>query len=123
MSLDHIWASCPEYNLQPLLDACNTHLASLTPGLFVKHTDLEGYLYQWTSLLSLARLDKALLPTKHQQSLKESLPQREWAIGSLLWLIWKHRNKEIYDEEDYVFRPVYLLDELQALFEDFHHSY
>ena len=123
MSLDHIWASCPEYDLSPLLDATNIHLSALTPGIYIKHTDLDGSLYQWFALLSLSRLDRALIPNKHHVALKEALPLREWAVGSLLWLIWKCRNKEIYDEEDYVFRPRHHLEELVRLFQDFHKSF
>ena len=74
LSLDHMWASCPEYDLGPLLDATNTHLSALTPGIYVKHTDLDGSLYQWFTLLSLTRLDCALAPTKHHLALKEAIP-------------------------------------------------
>ena len=53
MSLDHIWASCRMYDLAPLLDVTNARLSSLTPGIYIKHTDLDGSRFQWTSLLSL----------------------------------------------------------------------
>ena len=123
MSLDHIWASCPEYNLDPLLDATNARISTLTPGVYVKHTTLDGSLHKWTTLLSLSRLDHALVPAKYHSMLKEALPQCEWAFGSLLWIIWKYRNKEIYGDEDYIFHLASLLDELDGLFNDFHRSF
>ena len=44
MSLDHIWASCPKYDLGPLLAATNACLSSLAPGVYIQHTDLVGSL-------------------------------------------------------------------------------
>ena len=56
-------------------------------------------------------------------ALRDALHLREWTIGSLLWIIWKHRNKEIYDDEDYIFRPDSLTDALTAQFDDYHLSF
>ena len=69
MSVDHMWASCPAYNLRPLIDVTNTQLASITPGLYVKHTDLDGSCHQWMVLLTLTHLDRAIMPSYHQKTL------------------------------------------------------
>ena len=122
MSLDHIWSSCPSYDLCPLLDATNTHLSSIIPGVYIKHTDMDGSSLQWTSLLILHRLDVELLQPWHQDRLRDALPLREWTIGSLLWIIWKCRNHEIYGT-NYVFSPADALPALLAAFQDFHISF
>ena len=59
---------------------------------------------------------------KHQHTLKEMLPLREWTYGCYLWHLWKCRNKEIYDD-DYLFVPDSTLPQLLAMFDDFHNSY
>ena len=122
MSLDHIWSSCPAYNIRPLIDATNTQLSSITPRIYIKYTDLDGSSFQWSSLLSLQRLDWALVAKWHQNDLKENLPLREWTYGCLLWHLWKCRNKEIYDN-NYIFVPDSTLPQLLYMFKDFQNSY
>ena len=74
MSLDHLWSSCPAYDIKCLRDATNSRMTSLTPKFYVKYTDLDGSSMQWMTLLTLQRLDRALMEQKHQSSLKDMLP-------------------------------------------------
>ena len=122
MSLDHLWTSCPAYDVKCLRDATTSKLALLTPKIYVKYTDLDGSSMQWSTLLSLQRLDRALMLGKHQSTLKDMLPLREWTYRCYLWHLWKCHNKEIYDP-DYLFVPASTLPQLTAMFDDFHNSY
>ena len=35
---------------------------------------------------------------KAAKELRKSRPEREWAIGSYLWLLWTNRMKEVHGE-------------------------
>ena len=105
LSLEHVWASCPSYDLRPLFLVLYMHFQSLYPG---PAPSAQPWLWPspvWFPLLSLKSLDNMPgndLPLR--RALGKSRPKREWALGSFLWFIWKLRMKEVHDSS-YRFIP------------------
>ena len=98
LSLEHIWASCPSYDLRPCQFILHEHFHSLHPGA---SPSAQPWLWPsptWFPLLSLRSLDN--LPgtdPAQRRALGRSRSKREWALGSFLWFIWKHCMKEVHD--------------------------
>ena len=105
LSLEHIWASCLSYDLCSLLFVLYVHFQSLHPGLA---PSAQPWLWPspiWFPLISLRSLDNMLHNDPCiQHSLGKTRSQWEWALGSFLWFIWKHRMKEVHDSS-YRFIP------------------
>ena len=105
LSLEHVWASCPSYDLCPLFSVLYEHFQSLHPG---PAPSAQPWLWPspiWFPLLSFRSLDNMPMndpPLRH--ALGKSRSKREWALGSFLWFIWKHRMKEVHDSS-YHFIP------------------
>ena len=105
LSLEHVWASCPSYDLRPLFSVLYDHFQSLHPG---PAPSAQPWLWPspiWFPLLSLRSLDNMPMndsPLRH--TLGKSRRKREWALGSFLWFVWKHRMKEVHDSS-YRFIP------------------
>jgi hypothetical protein len=109
MSLAHVWASCPTYNLSPLFAVLYSefrHLSPVIPGRV--STSTRPWLWGtnvWYPLLALRSLDT--LPHYSdplKQLLGTSRRAREWALGSFLWYIWRQRMDEVHNTS-YRFRP------------------
>ena len=98
LSLEHIWASCPSYDLCSCFFTLCTHFQSLHPE---GTPSSQPWLWPpplWFPLLSLRSLDN--MPGNSlvlQRALGKSRSMREWALGSYLWFIWKHCMKEVHD--------------------------
>ena len=98
LSLEHIWASCPSYDLRPLLSILYDHFQSLHPGPALSAQPWLWPSPVWFPLISLRSLDN--MPANHpplRRTLGKSRSKREWAFGSFLWFVWKHRMKEVHD--------------------------
>ena len=123
LSLDHIFTGCISYDLKALMDCLLERLRIISPPLFLRSLRPdEWHPSLWYPLLALkavevgaARPSKACL--KPDQALATSRPQREWAIGTVLWFIWKKRMKELFASPTYVFiaDSCSAVDELRVL--------
>jgi ribonuclease HI len=109
MSLAHVWALCPAYNLSPLLAVLYSefrHLSPIIPG--TASTSTCPWLWGaniWYPLLALQSLDT--LPQysdPFKQQLGTSRRAHEWAQGSYLWYIWQQCMDEVHDTS-YCFCP------------------
>ena len=98
LSLEHVWASCPSYDLRPLLSILYEHFQSLHPGPALSAQPWLWPSLIWLPLLSLRSLDNMPLNNPPlRRALGKSRTKREWALGSFLWFVWKHRMKEAHD--------------------------
>ena len=98
MLLDHIWASCPAYDLSPLLLILYSRFMHLYrgPGLSTKPWKWPNPL--WLPILSFKALDNhPSLPIPARRRIGKSRAKREWAVGAFVWFIWKQRMKEVHD--------------------------
>ena len=114
LSLEHVWASCPSYDLQSCQLVLHEHFLSLHPGA---SPSAQPWLWPspiWFPLLSLRSLDNMPdIDPAVWHTLGKSWPKREWALGSFLWFIWKHCMKEVHDPS-YRFIPDLHADKLSA---------
>ena len=105
LSLEHIWASCPSYDLRSCQFVLHEHFHSLHSGA---SPSAQPWLWPspvWFPLLSLRSLDN--MPSNNpalRRTLGKSQSKREWALGSFLWFVWKHCMKEVHDSS-YRFVP------------------
>ena len=114
MSLDHIWAPCPAYDLSPLLLTLYSRFIHLYrgPGLSTKPWKWPNPL--WLPILSFKTLDNhPSLPIPTHRKIGKSRSKREWAIGAFLWFTWKQRMKEVHNP-NYRFIPELHSDALSA---------
>ena len=105
LSLDHIWTSCPSYDLCSLLFVLYSHYSSLHCGASLLAKPWLWPSPLWYPLLALCPLDNA--PTNDITlccTLGKSWARREWALGSFLWFMWKQHMKEVHDSS-YHFVP------------------
>ena len=105
LSLEHVWASCPAYDLCPCLFVLHTHFQSLHPGQALSTQPWMWPSPIWFPLISLQSLDN--MPSNDPtlwRVLGKMRSKREWALGSFLWFIWKQRMKEVHDSS-YCFIP------------------
>ena len=114
LSLEHIWASCPSYDLRSCQFVLHEHFLSLHPGT---SPSAQPWLWPspvWFPLLSLKSLDNMPgIDPANRRTLGKSRSKREWALGSFLWFIWKHRMKEVHDSS-YRFIPDLHADKLSV---------
>ena len=118
LSLDHLWTSCPSYNLDLLLLTLYSCFLSLHHG-----TGLSAKPWLWPSpiwylLLAFCSLDN--IPTNAAalcRTLSRTWAKREWALGSFLWFIWKQHMKEVHDSS-YCFIPELHVNALSATLYD-----
>ena len=114
LSLEHVWASCPSYDLRSCLFVLHEHFHSLHPGA---SPSAQPWLWPsptWFPLLSLRSLDNMpRIDPAHWRTLGKTRSKREWALGSFLWFIWKHRMKEVHDSS-YRFIPDLHTSQLSA---------
>ena len=105
LSLEHIWASCPSYDLRSCQLILHEHFRLLHPST---SPSTQPWLWPsptWFPLFSLRSLDN--MPSTdpaHWRVLGRSRSKREWVLGSFLWFIWKHCMKEVHDSS-YRFIP------------------
>ena len=114
MSLDHIWTSCPAYDLTPLLLILYSRFIHLYrgPGLSTKPWKWPDPL--WLPILSFKVLDNhPSLPVPTRRKIGKSRAKREWAIGAFIWFVWKQRMKEVHDTS-YKFIPELHCDSLST---------
>ena len=115
LSLDHLWSSCPSYDLRPLQLTLYSHFISLHngPGLSAKPWSWSP-LFSWYPLIAFRSLDTVPANTvKLRRTLGKSRSPREWALGSFMWYIWKQRMKEVHDPS-YHFIPDLHTDALSS---------
>jgi len=92
LTLLHIWTSCATHDLTPLLQTLRDRLPALPPAA-------PSWTRPWYPLLALRELESARrVGKKAAKELRKSWPEREWAIGSYLWLLWTNRMKEVHSE-------------------------
>jgi len=90
LTLLHVWTSCATHDLTPLLQTLRDHLPALPPTA-------PAWTHPWYPLLALRELENARrVGKKAAKELRKSRPEREWAIGSYLWLLWTNRMKEVH---------------------------
>ena len=114
LSLEHIWASCPSYDLRSCLFILHDHFHSLHPDASLSAQPWLWPSPAWFPLLSLRSLDN--MPSTdpaRRRILGKSRAKREWALGSFLWFVWKHRMKEVHDSS-YRFIPDLHTSQLSA---------
>jgi hypothetical protein len=102
LSLPHMWVSCPVYDLSPLQDVTNAHIASSRHGAFVNHDFVKDCADFWFPLLAFQEIETSLFFGCTRKILQRSRASREWAFGCYLWHIWRCRWAEIY-RPDFVF--------------------
>ena len=118
LSLEHVWASCPSYDLHSLLFVLYMHFHSLGPS---SAPSTQPWLWPspiWFPLLSLRSLDN--MPANDpslRRALGKSRSKREWALSSFLWFIWKHHMKEVHDSS-YCFIPDLHMEALNTTLSD-----
>src|SRR5260370_1115704 len=100
MSLDHIWAGCPLYRIDSLLDVLQTFFHDVSPSLSLDTTwpsHWGGSL--WFPLLAFRSLESPLcIPNKFLCSaLAKCWKRCVQALGQYLWLLWTYRMKEVHD--------------------------
>jgi len=55
--------------------------------------------HPWYPLLALKELEHPWqVGKKAAKELRKSWPEREWAIGSYLWLLWTNKMQEVHGE-------------------------
>ena len=118
LSLGHIWASCPSYDLWSCQMVLHDHFLSLHPSA---SPSAQPWLWPsptWFPLLSFRSLDNMPnIDPAHQRVLGKSCSRREWMLGSFLWFIWKHCMKEVHDSS-YRFIPDLHTGQLSATLVD-----
>ena len=118
MSLDHIWESCPSYDLKPLLLILYSHFIQLHRGDGLSTKPWKWPNPIWYPILSFKVLDNhPSTPTKLRRQIGKSRSKREWAIGAYVWFIWKQRMKEVHDTT-YKFIPELHCDALSSYLAD-----
>jgi len=116
MSLDHVWHSCPSYDLSPLMLTLSSRFEALHPDPEPSTSPLSWPRPFWYPLLALWSLDcDPINAVVLRRCLGRSRVRREWALGSFLWFVWKQRTKEIHDDT-YRFIPALHTDALEASF-------
>jgi hypothetical protein len=102
MSLAHVWASCPTYNLSPLFTVLYHRFCSLHPIIpGTISTSTHPWLWGsnvWYPLIAFRSLDTLphySIPLK--QLLGTSCRNREWALSSFLWYIWHQCMDEVHN--------------------------
>ena len=123
LSLDHIFTGCVSYDLTALMQSLEERLRIISPPLSLRSLRPDEWRPSpWYPLLALkavevgaARPSKAC--PKPDQALATTRPQREWAIGTTLWFVWKKRMKELFASPTYTFvaDSRNSVDELRAL--------
>jgi len=92
LTLLHVWTSCATHDLTPLLQTLRDRLPALPPAT-------PAWTHPWYPLLALRELENAWwVGKKAAKELRKSRPEREWAIGSYLWLLWTNHMKEVHGE-------------------------
>jgi len=122
LSLSHILVGCASYDLSPLATSLAERLQQVSPPLFHLRSlrPDEWHPFPWFPLIALKAVEyRAARPTKlcpkPSRALADSRGQREWAIGTFMWFVWKKRMKELFASPKFVFRVADCDDELRVL--------
>jgi len=92
LSLTHVWTGCRLHALLPLIHELQSHLPA-PPGW------APPWGHPWFPLLALKELESTcLVGKKEAKRLKANRPDREWVIGSYLWLVWTNKMREVHSE-------------------------
>jgi hypothetical protein len=124
LTLPHLWKSCPEYDLTPLLEVADKSIKDAsTPEMeLTGHPGLiqplgAGSLY-WLPLLAIPYLEKTQYSGHTAlNGLAKSRARRCNILGRMLWHIWKCRMKEIFDLT-YLFVPSASTDILSSILKE-----
>jgi len=90
MSLDHIWSGCDSYDMSTLLTTLWDFIMCSSPGqpLMITKDPCRWGHSLWHPLLALGTLEKPpCVNKKLAKKLKVSHSEREWVVGSYLWLV------------------------------------
>ena len=108
LSLAHILSGCALYDLSLLMASLAERLRVISPPLFGLRSlrPDEWHPSPWFPLIALKAVEyRAARPTKEcpkpSQALADSCGQREWAIGTFFWFVWKKRMKELFASPKY----------------------
>ena len=102
LSLAHILSGCDAFPISPLyLDILIPRLSGLAPSVSCRTmypdewSGPDGLL--WFPLLCLKSLEYSGPSRSERRQLNSSRSDREWAIGSFFWAVWKYRMKLIHE--------------------------
>jgi len=122
LSLDHILTGCGSYDLSLLVTSLAERLKEVSPPLLHLHSlrPDEWHPSPWFPLIALKAVEyRVARPTKGcpkpSRALADSHSQREWAIGTFLWFVWKKRMKELFASPKYTFYVADCVDEFCML--------
>ena len=102
LSLAHILSGCETFPISPLYhDILLPRLTELAPSvscrtMFPDEWSSRDGLF-WFPLLCLKSLEYSGPSRAERRRLNSSRPDREWAIGSFFWAVWKYRMKLIHE--------------------------
>ena len=102
LSLSHILSGCAAFPVSPLfLDILLPRLRELAPSVSFRTMFPDEWSSRdglcWFPLLCLKSLEYSGTSRAARRRLNSSRSDREWAIGSFLWAIWKYRMKLIHE--------------------------
>ena len=102
LSLAHILSGCDTFPISPLYhDILAPRLSDLAPSVSCRTmypdewSSPDGLL--WFPLLCLKSLEYSGPSRAERRQLASSRSDREWAIGSFFWAVWKYRMKLIHE--------------------------
>ena len=97
-SLYHLWTGCLSHQVAPLLGTLSTYLDLINPvSCILPSVEVTEWGHPWFPLLILKELEsKEVVGKKTAKKLKASRGNREWAIGSYLWLLWTNKMNEVH---------------------------
>jgi len=114
LSLHHVWSGCRHHNISHLLLTLACHIESISyPYHDLPTTRITSWGHPWFPLLALKELENSrIVGKKAAKHLKASRPEREWAIGSYLWLLWTNKMNEVHSS--HLIAPAHLAPALKS---------
>ena len=102
LSLSHILSGCDIFPISPLYgDILLPRLMEMAPSVSYRTMFPDEWSspdgVRWFPLLCLKSLEYSGPSRAEQKQLNSSRSDREWAIGSFFWALWKYRMKLIHE--------------------------
>ena len=106
LSLSHILSGCAAFPISSLYpDVLLPRLSKLAPSVSCRTMSPDEWSCPdgilWFPLLCLRFLEYSGPSRAERQQLKSSRSDREWAIGSFFWAVWKYRMKLIHEPPNF----------------------